>query len=171
MTANHRYYIEGDTPEEVDERTEEKLYEMIDLSPTVDVIATVFDGQDNVGHQYGPHSLEYAEYIQNVQRPRISRIMQKLRNQSHLTNDVWIVVLTSDHGSHMYSAEPSCIRGGATGGRHTCFHGDRIIPMFMAVINQGSKEISPDLYKWLKTRPLQNHKECYEIAMKVILDT
>ncbi|MHA1185934.1 MAG: alkaline phosphatase family protein [Candidatus Heimdallarchaeota archaeon] len=85
-----------------------------------EVLFTHFHGIDDIGHSYGPNSLEWLQ--------KVEQIFDYLNEIIKHIDDSTLVIFTADHGMHI-SDDPSDYRVGTHG---ECFYDDMIVPIIFA---------------------------------------
>jgi hypothetical protein len=127
--ASYRHSLDGDDPER-DARLTDWLLSMINNSGVKkpDVIMGVYDTIDHAGHVYGYDSNPgYLRSISNVDA-YVGRILEAIQQRVETTNEVWLVIITSDHGGHM--------NADGTGGHDQVRFDDEAVPFVSAVFGK-----------------------------------
>jgi hypothetical protein len=96
-----------------------------------DVIMGVYDTIDHAGHHFGYSSNPgYMSAISTVDS-NIGDVIQAVKTRSVLKHEVWLVMVTSDHGGHVNSD--------GSGGHDVVFFHDEVIPLVVGVFGEHVK--------------------------------
>jgi hypothetical protein len=153
--ASYRHSLDGDDPER-DARLTDWLLSMIHSEmKKPDVIMGVYDTIDHAGHVYGYDSNPgYMRSISNVDT-YVGQVLAAIQERIETTNEVWLVIITSDHGGHT--------NADGTGGHDQVRFDDEAVPFVSAVfgksisllnhgemldVNVSQMDTSPSVLHW-----------------------
>jgi hypothetical protein len=94
-------------------------------SQSPDVIMGVYDTVDGAGHDFGFSS--NPGYLSAITRAdnQIGQLVQAIQTRLKKSNDVWLVIITSDHGGH--------VNPDRSGGHGNVANDDEVVPFVSAV--------------------------------------